>query len=67
MPALAARAAAAEVVCSLPRRWPLALAVDGVLGGRRSGGIAGRETQWGLVSLLVTAAATTVMHSDAEG
>src|SRR3954453_21539578 len=65
--ALAAGAAAAEVGCSLLRPWPLALAVDGALGGRRSGGLGGLGPAWGPVALLVPAAAATVLLSVAEG
>src|SRR3954469_15877089 len=63
----AAGPAAAETACSLLRPWPLALAVDGALGGRRSGGIAGLVPDWGPVPMLVTAAVATVALSVAEG
>jgi ABC-type multidrug transport system fused ATPase/permease subunit len=65
--ALAAGAAAAEVACSLLRPWPLALAVDSALGGRRPTGPAGLLAGWGPVPLLVVAGAATVLLSVAEG
>jgi ATP-binding cassette, subfamily B, bacterial len=65
--ALAAGAAAAEVACSLLRPWPLALAVDSALGGRRPAGAAGFLGGWGPVPLLLAAGAATVLLSVAEG
>src|SRR3954452_11308205 len=62
--ALAGGPAAAEVACSLLRPWPLALAVDGALGGRRPGGIL---SGLGPVPLLAVAAAATVALSVAAG